>query len=151
MILGSLAALVATSVVLLFAHGSTTFWIFRYCCALGWGRLSRALEPTSCGWLRRGREGEMFGLYATTGRAVSFLAPGLFALFSVSSTLRGWASSGSCSSCWRVCWRCPGSAPAAFAAGRRRVVHGLAWNISAARIVDLIRGNGRDRKRRRLR
>ena len=23
----------------------------------------------------------MFGLYATTGRAVSFLAPGLFALF----------------------------------------------------------------------
>ena len=29
-----------------------------------------------------GREGEMFGLYATTGRAASFLAPGLFALFS---------------------------------------------------------------------
>jgi len=28
-----------------------------------------------------GREGEIFGLYATTGRAVSFLAPGLFALF----------------------------------------------------------------------
>jgi UMF1 family MFS transporter len=28
-----------------------------------------------------GREGQMFGLYATTGRAVSFLAPGLFALF----------------------------------------------------------------------
>ena len=27
------------------------------------------------------REGEIFGLYATTGRAVSFLAPGLFALF----------------------------------------------------------------------
>jgi UMF1 family MFS transporter len=29
-----------------------------------------------------GREGEMFGLYATTGRAASFLAPALFALFS---------------------------------------------------------------------
>ncbi|HBS73363.1 MAG TPA: MFS transporter, partial [Microbacterium sp.] len=28
-----------------------------------------------------GREGEIFGLYATTGRAVSFMAPGLFALF----------------------------------------------------------------------
>src|SRR5699024_1330853 len=26
-----------------------------------------------------GREGQMFGLYATTGRAVSFLAPALFA------------------------------------------------------------------------
>jgi UMF1 family MFS transporter len=29
-----------------------------------------------------GREGQMFGLYATTGRAASFLAPALFALFS---------------------------------------------------------------------
>ncbi len=28
-----------------------------------------------------GKSGEIFGLYATTGRAVSFLAPGLFALF----------------------------------------------------------------------
>ncbi|WP_411720829.1 MFS transporter, partial [Mycetocola sp.] len=28
-----------------------------------------------------GREGEVFGLYATTGRAVSFLAPTAFALF----------------------------------------------------------------------
>ena len=28
-----------------------------------------------------GREGEIFGLYATTGRAVSFLAPTMFALF----------------------------------------------------------------------
>src|SRR3712207_9110341 len=28
-----------------------------------------------------GREGEMFGLYATTGRAVSFLAPTLVGLF----------------------------------------------------------------------
>jgi UMF1 family MFS transporter len=28
------------------------------------------------------REGEMFGLYATTGRAASFIAPSLFAVFS---------------------------------------------------------------------
>jgi UMF1 family MFS transporter len=28
-----------------------------------------------------GREGEMFGLYATTGRAVAFLAPTLFGIF----------------------------------------------------------------------
>jgi UMF1 family MFS transporter len=28
-----------------------------------------------------GREGQLFGLYATTGRAVSFLAPALFGLF----------------------------------------------------------------------
>lgn len=36
--------------------------------------LARIAPPT--------REGEMFGLYATTGRAASFLAPSLFALFS---------------------------------------------------------------------
>ena len=30
---------------------------------------------------RPGTEGQMFGLYATTGRAVSFLSPLLFALF----------------------------------------------------------------------
>ena len=28
-----------------------------------------------------GREGEVFGLYATTGRAVSFLAPAMYAVF----------------------------------------------------------------------
>jgi UMF1 family MFS transporter len=28
-----------------------------------------------------GREGEVFGLYATTGRVATFLAPALFALF----------------------------------------------------------------------
>jgi UMF1 family MFS transporter len=28
-----------------------------------------------------GREGQLFGLYATTGRAVSFLAPTLFGVF----------------------------------------------------------------------
>ena len=28
-----------------------------------------------------GRDGEIYGLYATTGRAVSFMAPGLFGLF----------------------------------------------------------------------
>lgn len=29
----------------------------------------------------KGREGQFIGLYATSGRAVSFLAPGAFALF----------------------------------------------------------------------
>ena len=28
-----------------------------------------------------GREGEVFGLYATTGRAVSFLAPAMYGIF----------------------------------------------------------------------
>ncbi|MBC7402358.1 MAG: MFS transporter, partial [Microbacteriaceae bacterium] len=37
-----------------------------------------------------GREGEVFGLYATTGRAVSFLAPGLFTLFVAVSGAQYW-------------------------------------------------------------
>ncbi len=43
-----------------------------------------------------GREGEIFGLYATTGRAVSFLAPGLFTLIVGSPPTRASASSASC-------------------------------------------------------
>ena len=41
----------------------------------------------------------MFGLYATTGRAVTFLAPALFAS-SPESSLRPVGSSGSPSCCW---------------------------------------------------
>jgi UMF1 family MFS transporter len=81
-ILGSLAALVATSVVLLFAHGSTTFWIFGLLLCLWVGPAQSSSRTYVVRLAPAGREGEMFGLYATTGRAVSFLAPGLFALFS---------------------------------------------------------------------
>src|SRR5699024_2564634 len=38
----------------------------------------------------KGKEGELFGLYATTGRAVSFLAPACFALaISIGAALTG--------------------------------------------------------------
>ena len=40
------------------------------------GRPARGLARSPAG-----REGEVFGLYATTGRAVSFLAPAMFAIF----------------------------------------------------------------------
>jgi MFS transporter, UMF1 family len=81
-ILGSLAALVTTSVVLLFAHGSTMFWIFGLLLCLWVGPAQSSSRTYVVRLAPAGREGEMFGLYATTGRAVSFLAPGLFALFS---------------------------------------------------------------------
>ena len=81
-ILASLTALVMTAVVLLFAHGSTMFWIFGLMLCL-WVGPAQSSSRTYVVWLApAGREGQMFGLYATTGRAVSFLAPGLFALFS---------------------------------------------------------------------
>ena len=80
-ILVSLAGLVATSTILLFAQGPTLFWVFGLILCLWVG----PAQSSSRAYLARlapvGREGQMFGLYATTGRAVSFLAPGLFALF----------------------------------------------------------------------
>ena len=81
-ILGLLAALVTTSVVLLFAHGSTMFWIFGLLLCLWVGPAESSSRTYVVRLAPAGREGEMFGLDATTGRAVSFLAPGLFALFS---------------------------------------------------------------------
>ena len=48
----------------------------------GWGRLSRALEPTSCGWLRRGGKERCSASTPPQAVRCHFLAPGLFALFS---------------------------------------------------------------------
>jgi len=81
-ILASLSALVMTAVVLLFAHGSTMFWIFGLLLCLWVGPAQSSSRTYVVRLAPVGREGQMFGLYATTGRAVSFLAPGLFALFS---------------------------------------------------------------------
>ncbi|GAA1430795.1 MFS transporter [Microlunatus lacustris] len=81
-IMVSLVGLLVSCTVLLFVSGPTMFWIFGLLLCLWVG----PAQASSRSFLARvappGREGEMFGLYATTGRAVSFLAPGLFALFS---------------------------------------------------------------------
>ena len=60
--------------------GSTTFWVFGLFLCLFVG----PAQSSSRAYLARlapdGQSGELFGLYATTGRAVSFLAPALFTL-----------------------------------------------------------------------
>ncbi|MGG5175010.1 MFS transporter [Pseudarthrobacter sp. J1763] len=60
--------------------GTTTFWIFGLLLCLFVG----PAQSSSRAYLARlapdGESGELFGLYATTGRAVSFLAPALFTL-----------------------------------------------------------------------
>ena len=81
-IMVSLAALVAVSVAMLFAHGPAQFWILALILCLWVGPAQSASRTYLARLAPEGREGQMFGLYATTGRAVSFLAPGLFALFS---------------------------------------------------------------------
>jgi MFS transporter, UMF1 family len=78
----SLIGLVSTSLVLLFARGTTMFWIFGLILTLWVGPAQASSRSFLAQVAPAGREGEMFGLYATTGRAASFLAPGLFALFS---------------------------------------------------------------------
>ena len=78
----SLVGLITTSVILLFAQGTTMFWIFGLLLTLWVGPAQASSRSFLAQVAPEGREGEMFGLYATTGRAASFLAPGLFALFS---------------------------------------------------------------------
>jgi len=81
-IIGSLGGLVIAGTAVLFIGDSQAlFWVFGLMLCLFVG----PVQSSSRGFLARitpvGREGEIFGLYATTGRAVSFLAPGLFTLF----------------------------------------------------------------------
>jgi UMF1 family MFS transporter len=78
----SLVGLITTSLILLFTHGTTMFWIFGLILTLWVGPAQSSSRAFMARIAPVGREGEMFGLYATTGRAASFLAPGLFALFS---------------------------------------------------------------------
>lgn len=80
-ILVALGGLVTTSTILLFASGPTLFWVFGLLLCLWVGPAQASSRSYLARLAPKGREGQMFGLYATTGRAVSFLAPGLFALF----------------------------------------------------------------------
>jgi UMF1 family MFS transporter len=78
----SLIGLITTAMILLFARGTAMFWIFGLLLTLWVGPAQASSRSFMARVAPAGREGEMFGLYATTGRAASFLAPGLFALFS---------------------------------------------------------------------
>ena len=78
----SLIGFISTALILLFARGATMFWIFGLILTLWVGPAQASSRAFMARLAPVGREGEMFGLYATTGRAASFLAPGLFALFS---------------------------------------------------------------------
>lgn len=80
-ILVSLGGLVVAATVLLFSHGSTLFWIFGLILCLWVGPAQSSSRTFLARLAPAGHEGQLFGLYATTGRAVSFLAPSLFGLF----------------------------------------------------------------------
>ncbi|MDT7618340.1 MAG: transporter, family [Pseudonocardiales bacterium] len=80
-IVGSLIGLILDAVVLLFVSGPVNFWIFGLILTLFVGPAQSSSRTFLARLAPGGREGQLFGLYATTGRAVSFIAPTLFALF----------------------------------------------------------------------
>ena len=60
--------------------GCTTFWMFGLFLCLFVGPAQSSSRAYLARLAPHGESGELFGLYATTGRAVSFLAPALFTL-----------------------------------------------------------------------
>lgn len=60
--------------------GATTFWVFGLFLSLFVGPAQSSSRAYLARLAPHGESGELFGLYATTGRAVSFLAPTLFTL-----------------------------------------------------------------------
>ncbi len=81
-IMGSLCGLViAGTTVLFIGEGQLGFWVAGLFLCLFVGPIQSSSRSFLARITPAGREGEIFGLYATTGRAVSFLAPGLFGLF----------------------------------------------------------------------
>ncbi|MCJ1702321.1 MULTISPECIES: MFS transporter [unclassified Rathayibacter] len=67
------------AVFLLHDAGATAFWVFGLLLCLFVGPAQSASRSYLSRLIPEGREGEIFGLYATTGRAASFLAPAAFA------------------------------------------------------------------------
>lgn len=72
-----------TGVFLLHDLGATMFWILGLTLCIFVGPAQSASRTFLSRLIPEGEEGEFFGLYATTGRMVSFMAPSLFATFIV--------------------------------------------------------------------
>ncbi|MDQ6739149.1 MAG: MFS transporter, partial [Actinomycetota bacterium] len=90
----SLVGLLGSGTVLLFLQGKTVFWIFGLLLCLFVGPAQSSARTFIGRLAPAGQEGELFGLYATTGRAVSFLAPMLFGLFIVWFGSQRWGIAG---------------------------------------------------------
>lgn len=79
---GSLLALIACCAgILLLGNTAVTFWVLGLFLCLFVGPVQAASRSYLSRVTPPGHEGELFGLYATTNRVASFLAPGLFTLF----------------------------------------------------------------------
>jgi UMF1 family MFS transporter len=81
-ILTSLVGLLVAGTATFVFHdaGKSLFWVFGLLLCAFVGPAQSASRSLLARVTPAGREGEIFGLYATTGRAASFLSPGLWAL-----------------------------------------------------------------------
>lgn len=81
-IVGSLVAMILAGLGVFFLHerGAVVFWSLGLLLCVFVGPAQSASRTFLARLIPKGKEGELFGLYATTGRAVSFLAPAAFSL-----------------------------------------------------------------------
>lgn len=77
----SLFAMLGCGIVLLLVSGPALFWVFGLLLTLFVGPAQASARSYLARTAPPGREGQLFGLYTTTGRAVSFLSPLLFGVF----------------------------------------------------------------------
>ncbi|WP_382308827.1 MFS transporter [Herbiconiux sp. UC225_62] len=82
-IVTSLIGLVACGTAVFFLHdgGQIVFWTFGLALCAFVGPAQSASRSFLARRIPEGRNGEIFGLYATTGKAATFLAPAMFTLF----------------------------------------------------------------------
>jgi UMF1 family MFS transporter len=88
-ILGSLIGLIAGAIALFVLRdlGQITYWIFGLLLTLFVGPAQASSRTFVSRFTPHGREGEVFGLYQTTGRAISFLSGTMWALSIGAATL----------------------------------------------------------------
>lgn len=80
-IAGSLASMIVVGAVLLSVSGPLAFWVCGLLLCLFVGPTLASARALMLRMSADGKEGVAFGLYTTTGRAVSFLAPWMFFTF----------------------------------------------------------------------
>jgi len=80
-IVGSLTAMIAVAITLMALSGVAAFWVCGLLLCLFIGPVQASARTLMLRMSAEGKEGVAFGLFTTTGRAVSFLAPWLFSAF----------------------------------------------------------------------
>ena len=82
-IMASLGILVVAGVLVFLLHsaGTAAFWVLGLLLSACVGPAQSAARSFLARLIPEGQEGEIFGLYATTGRAVSFMAPMMYGVF----------------------------------------------------------------------